>query len=96
MDIIPHDKLAKRKVADNGLLLDIPSLLNHDGPTDRVEDQRDIHATLVARQRIETSDLNAKILSQHLQQCDIQHGILVPAPDHISLSGRFADYLDWQ
>ena len=94
MDVVPHDELAEREIADNGLLLNVPSLLRHNGPTNYIENSENIHTASIPRQWIDAPNLNTKILPQHLQQCDVQHGLFIPAPNYIPFSCRFADNLN--
>ena len=94
VDIVPHDKLAKREDAQACHLEHFPLRLPDDFVFEGVEDLAGINAMLVERQGVEPADVDAKVAPEHFEQADIDLRVLIADDERIPLLGRFPDDFD--
>ena len=94
MDVVPQDELVEGEGADDGLLHDVPSIHVHDLPTEGAEDPGDIDAAFIRRQRVQSADRNALLLTEIFEEGDVEQGFLVATVDDVAAGGGLAGDFD--
>ena len=94
MNVIPHNELTERKSTQNSLFFHIPAFLIHHCLPENRKDTFHIGTILIFRQRFESGNSNAEVLSQHLQQSDIEHTLFFTGTDDVPFGHRLANHLN--
>ena len=94
VDIVPHHELVEGEESEDALVQHFPAWLAGNGLADSIEDLGDIYAVLVGRQCVEVGNEELILLSQELNERDVQNSLLITHANEVA--GAVADDVDGQ
>ena len=85
--VFPHDEFSEREASDRRLVKDLPTILLLDRLTENLQDQEDVHARFIGRQRIKSRQGQVELGAQKFNQRCVQ-GRLFVETKHLDALGH--------